>query len=115
MTIHTGLYVDGWTISDTRYGRASGGHNQQVSLGYYTQILKIEFGHDSTQTDRICNPTLTWVRQTYTTTRKYGPNPNCPMTWKVDVPLDQSFESWFTANVQYDADNYITTFTGAVG
>ena len=65
----------------------------------------------------MCNPVITqriWNGGVFET-GPYGSNQNCPKTWKVDVDVDQPFESWFTSNVQYNADKYVTSFTGAVG
>ena len=81
----------------------------------FSQILMIEYGHDSQYTDRVCNPTITFMYNNSKWSRKYGYNRNCPKTWKVDVDVNQSFESWYTSNVQYNADKYVTSFNGAVG
>ena len=40
----------------------------------------------------------------------------CPQNWEVQVPQDQGFESWFSANVIFNTGNgAIQTLTGAVG
>ena len=83
----------------------------------YDRIIKIEFGHDSQFPDRVCNPVISkrLPSNIVEESQVYGKNNNCPKTWKVDVDVNQSFESWYTSNVQYNADKYVTSFNGAVG
>ena len=38
----------------------------------------------------------------------------CDQKWEIQVPQDQGFESWFSANIE-TLNNYIKTFNGAVG
>ena len=89
----------------------------KLNSSKYDRIIKIEFGHDSQFTDRVCNPVIShqFENNYVQTSRVYGINDNCPKTWKVDVDVNQSFESWYTSNVQYNADKYVTSFNGAVG
>ena len=63
----------------------------------------------------MCYPTIITNKRTL---GPFGqPGAPCAQTWKVELPQDQDFLTWFTTNVQfYSTDSpFLSTFTGAVG